>query len=126
MVREEEAARPQHLEWFDECYNPGPRPVDDIQQGDLCKYVSPYKEDPMDGEMMTVVGISRAADLYSAEFDRELAHRRKHRLPRKHSELVINIGGNIGGSYFRKESMLAHCLTSTGMKWIPCKQLKIV
>jgi len=123
MVREE-AARPQHLEWFDECYNPGPRLVDDIQQGDLCKYVSPYKEDPRDGEMMTIIDVCTAADLYSAEFDRELAHRRRRRLPRNHKEISIDL--QTQGCCFRKESMLAHCLTSTGMKWIPCKQLKIV
>jgi hypothetical protein len=119
-------ARPQHFEWFDNCYHIGPHLVDSIQVSDLCKYVSPFKNDPEDGEMMTVVGIIRAADLYSQHFNNELQHRRKHRLPRKHSELVINIGGNIGGDYFRKESMLAQCLTGSGLKWISFKQLKIV
>lgn len=120
------AERDAHFEWFDMCYDIGPFLVDSIQVSDLCKYVSTFKNDPADGEMMTVVGISRAADLYSQHFNNELQHRRKHRLPRKHSELVINIGGNLDGVTFRKESMLAQCLTGSGLKWISFRQLKIV
>jgi len=111
------AAHPQRFEWDAECYNPRPRLVDDIQQGDLCKYVSPFKEDSLDEEMMMVIDVRLAADLLSELF----AHGR----PDLHITLGVN-GLVLGHPSLARDNMLAHCLTSVGMKWIPCKRLKIV
>jgi len=116
MVREE-AARPQRFEWDAECYNPRPRLIDDIQLGDLCKYVSPFKDDRLDGEMMMVIDVRLAAHLLSELF--------AHAGPNLHIDLGIN-GLVLGGPSLMRDNMLAHCLTSVGMKWIPCKRLKIV
>lgn len=106
--------RPQRIEWDCECYTPGPRLMDDIQRGDLCKYVSPYKDDRLDGEMMMIIDVCTAADIYEFQPHRNVIREE------------IQLPCQLGGATLRRESFMAHCITSVGVKWIPCKRLKIV